>query len=86
MTNPMTQVLEDAGKQRLESFLERIERLQGEKDSATEDIKQVYNEAQSSGYQTKPMREIIKLRKMEKPTRDEFLSMVAHYQDVLGGV
>ena len=56
---------------RLRSLIERIERLEEEKTSIGNDIKDVYAEAKSAGFDTKIMKSIIKLRKMSAADRDE---------------
>ena len=57
-----------AGAQ-LKSFIERIERLEDEKRALGEDIKEVYAEAKGSGFEPKIMRQIIKIRRMDKEER-----------------
>jgi uncharacterized protein (UPF0335 family) len=59
-----------AGAQ-LKSFIERIERLEDEKRALGEDIKEVYAEAKGSGFEPKIMRQIIKIRRMDKEEPDE---------------
>ena len=55
----------------LRLFIERIERLEEEKKGIADDVKDVYAEAKSNGYDTKTMRKIVGLRRMEKHARDE---------------
>ena len=55
----------------LRLFIERIERLEEEKKGIADDVKDVYAEAKSNGYDTKTMRSIVRLRRMEKHARDE---------------
>ena len=55
----------------LRLFIERIERLEEEKKGIADDVKDVYAEAKSNGYDTKTMRAIVRLRKMEKHALDE---------------
>ena len=59
-----------AGAQ-LKSFIERIERLEEEKRALGEDIKEVYAEAKGTGFEPKVMRQILKIRKMDKDEHDE---------------
>ena len=56
---------------RLKSFIERIERLEEEKAALTSDIREVYSEAKGTGYDVKIMRQIVKIRKMDKSDRME---------------
>ena len=71
---------------RLKSFIERIERLEEEKNAIATDIKEVYSEAKSSGFETKIMKEIIKLRKMEAHDREEQEQLLDLYKRAIGMV
>lgn len=73
-------------KERLQSFIERIERLDGEKAAIAEDIKEVYSEAKGVGFEVKIIREIVKLRKLDKEKRREFEELLDMYKSVLGDV
>jgi uncharacterized protein (UPF0335 family) len=68
----------------LRLFIERIERLEEEKKAMADDIKDVYAEAKSNGYDTKTMRTIVRLRKMEKHHRDEAEMLLDTYKAALG--
>ncbi|HEX8402123.1 MAG TPA: DUF2312 domain-containing protein [Allosphingosinicella sp.] len=68
----------------LRLLIERIERLEEEKKSMADDVKDVYAEAKSRGYDTKTMRTIIRLRKMEKHVRDEAEMLLDTYKAALG--
>lgn len=68
----------------LRLFIERIERLEEEKRGLTDDIKDVYAEAKGNGYDTKTMRAIVKLRRMEKHHRDEAEALLDAYKAALG--
>ena len=70
--------------QRLKSFIERIERLEEEKAALAEDIKEVYAEAKSSGFENKIMRRIIKLRKMDIQKRREEDELLDLYMSAIG--
>lgn len=70
--------------ERLRSFIERIERLEGEKAEIASDITEVYGEAKSSGFETKVMRAIVRLRKMDKAERDEHEALKDIYMGALG--
>ena len=72
-----------AGEQ-LKSFIERIERLEEEKRALSGDIKEVYAEAKGTGFEPKIMRQIIKLRKMDKQEVDEEESLLDLYKRALG--
>lgn len=68
----------------LRSFIERYERLEEEKKTIADDQKEVMAEAKGSGFDTKAMRTIIKMRKKEAHERQEEEAMVQLYADALG--
>jgi uncharacterized protein (UPF0335 family) len=69
---------------RLKSFIERIERLEEEKRVLAEDIKEVYAEAKGTGFDTKIMRQIIRLRKRDKDDLDEEETLLDVYKRAIG--
>ncbi|CAO99336.1 DUF2312 domain-containing protein (plasmid) [Azospirillum brasilense] len=69
---------------RLKSFVERIERLEEEKSGLQEDIKEVYSEAKGTGFDVKIIRQIIRLRKMDKADRQEQRAILEMYEEALG--
>ena len=69
---------------RLRSFIERIERLEEEKAALAADIREVYAEAKGTGFDTKIVRQIIKLRKMEQADRREQEELLDLYKRALG--
>jgi uncharacterized protein (UPF0335 family) len=71
---------------RLKSFIERIERLEEEKKALAEDIKEVFAEAKGTGFDVKIMRQIIRIRKMDKDDLDEQESLLDVYKRALGMV
>ncbi|WP_353203832.1 DUF2312 domain-containing protein [Sphingomonas sp.] len=68
----------------LRLLIERIERLEEEKKGIADDIKDVYGEAKSTGFDTKTIRQIVRLRKMEKHHRDEAEMLLETYKQALG--
>lgn len=72
-----------AGK-RLKSFLERIERLEEEKAGLAEDIKDVYAEAKAVGFDTKTIRKLVRLRKMDTEKRREEDELLELYKAAIG--
>ena len=71
--------------ERLRSFIDRIERLEEEKSALTADIREVFGEAKASGFDVKVMRQIIKLRKMDKQDRMEQEHRLDLYERALEG-
>lgn len=72
-----------AGDQ-LRSIVERIERLEEEKKSIADDIKDVYAEAKGNGFDTKVLRKLIALRKIDATTREEMEAILDLYMHALG--
>ena len=70
--------------EQLRLFIERIERLEEEKKGMADDIRDVYAEAKSNGYDTKTMRAIVRLRKMETHARQEADALMETYRNALG--
>ncbi len=68
----------------LRSLIERIERLEEEKAALTEDIREVFAEAKGQGFDTKTMRQVIKIRKMETADRQEQEALLNLYLEALG--
>jgi uncharacterized protein (UPF0335 family) len=69
---------------RLKQLIERIERLDEEKTGIADDIRDVYAEAKSAGFETKIMRQIIKLRKMDHQKRMEQEELLDLYKSAIG--
>ena len=68
----------------LRLFIERIERLEEEKKGIADDIRDVYSEAKSNGYDAKIMRQIVRLRKMTNDDRAEMEAVLETYKSALG--
>lgn len=68
----------------LRLFIERIERLEEEKKSMADDVRDVYSEAKSNGYDTKTMRKIVALRRLESHVRQEADALLDTYRNALG--
>jgi len=70
--------------ERLKSFIERVERLEEEKKALADDIRDVYSEAKANGFEVKIMRQIVKIRKMDKDDLDEQEALLETYMRALG--
>ena len=68
----------------LNSLVQRIERLEDEKAQIAEDIKEVYKEAKGNGFDTKIIKKVVSLRKMDAAKRLEEQALLATYMDALG--
>lgn len=68
---------------RLRALIERIERLEEEKSSINQDIREIFAEAKSAGFDTKIMKAVIRLRKMNAADRDEQEFLLETYRKAL---
>ena len=73
-------------RDQLRAFVERIERLEEEKKTIAEDIKEVYGEAKSMGFDTKVLRKVISIRKIDQNERLEQEAVLDTYLHALGMV
>lgn len=71
-------------RDQLRAFVERIERLEEEKKAIADDIKEVYAEAKGNGFDTKVLRQIIRIRKQDKQERLEQEAILDLYMHALG--
>jgi uncharacterized protein (UPF0335 family) len=69
--------------ERLRSFVERIERLEEEKKALSDDIREVYAEAKGTGFDTKVLRQVIRLRAMDQSDRSEMEELLDVYKRAL---
>ncbi len=69
---------------RLRSFIERIERLEQEKQDLAADIREVYSEAKGVGFDPKIMRQVVRLRKLDDNDRRELEMVLDTYMHALG--
>jgi uncharacterized protein (UPF0335 family) len=74
----------DNARNQLRSFVERVERLEEEKKTIAEDIKDVYAEAKSHGYDTKVLRKVVSIRKQDQNDRLEQEAILDTYLAALG--
>jgi uncharacterized protein (UPF0335 family) len=75
---------EEVASERLRLLIERIENRNEEKQNILDDIKDIYIEAKSAGFDTKAMKQIVRLRKKEKAEREAEEAMIELYKDALG--
>lgn len=73
-----------AAREQLKQFVARIERLEEEKATIAADIKEVYAEAKSFGYDTKVLRKVISLRKQDRHEREEQEALLELYLGAVG--
>jgi uncharacterized protein (UPF0335 family) len=73
-----------AAGERLRQFIEKIERLEEERKALGGDIREVYSEAKGSGFEPKVMRQVIKLRKLDKAALQEQEALLETYKHALG--
>ena len=71
-------------RDQLRAFIERIERLEEEKKTIADDIKDVYGEAKGTGFDAKILRKVIQIRKQDKDERMEQEAILDTYLQALG--
>lgn len=69
---------------RLRSLIERIEKLEEDKSGIVADIRDIFAEAKSAGFDVKAMRAVLKLRKMNVSDREEMDFLIDTYKRALG--
>ncbi len=71
-------------QEQLRSFVDRIERLEEERAALTADIREVYSEAKGQGFDTKIMRQVVRMRKLDKADFQEQEAILDLYLSALG--
>jgi uncharacterized protein (UPF0335 family) len=71
-------------RDQLRSIVERIEKLDEERKAIADDIKEVYAEAKANGFDTKTLRQVIRLRKQDSAERQEQETLLDLYMQALG--
>jgi uncharacterized protein (UPF0335 family) len=84
MADDITDTSQTVAAGQLRAFIERIERLEEEKKTIADDIKEVYGEAKGTGFDTKAVRTIIRLRKKDQAELQEEEAIIDLYKAALG--
>jgi len=71
-------------KDQLKAFIERVERLEEEKKTIADDIRDVYAEAKGTGFDVKALRTIVRMRKQDTDERKEHEAILETYLHALG--
>ncbi len=72
------------GKEQLKAFVERVERLEEEKKTISDDIRDVYAEAKANGFDVKTLRVVVRMRKQDANERAEQQAILDTYLHALG--
>jgi uncharacterized protein (UPF0335 family) len=75
---------DSVAQDQLRAFVERIERMEEEKKAIAEDIKEIYAEAKGNGFDTKVLRQVIRIRKQDHSERMEQEAILDLYMAALG--
>lgn len=86
MADDITETSQTVAAGQLRAFIERVERLEEEKKTIADDIKEVYAEMKGTGFDTKAVRHIIRLRKQDQAEREEAEAILDLYKSALGMV
>ena len=82
----MSDDMGQTAREKLKSAIQRVERLEEEKKALMADIKEVYDEAKAFGLDTKILRQVIRIRKMDVHERTEQEAILALYLDAIGEI
>ena len=80
----MSDALGNLSKDQLKSIIERVERLEEEKKTIADDIRDIYAEAKGNGYDTKALRTIVRMRKQDADDRRQQEAILETYMHALG--
>ncbi len=80
----MSDMQQPGESQKLQSYIERIERLEEERRELGADVREIFAEAKGNGFDTKTMRQILRLRKMTPADRAESEFLRDSYKKLLG--
>jgi uncharacterized protein (UPF0335 family) len=75
---------DSVAQDQLRAFIERIERMEEEKAAIAADIREIYAEAKGNGFDTKVLRQVVKIRKQDHSERMEQEAILDHYLTALG--
>jgi uncharacterized protein (UPF0335 family) len=75
---------ESVAQDQLRAFIERIERMEEEKRAIADDIKEIYSEAKGNGFDTKVLRQVVRIRKQDHAERLEQEALLELYMAALG--
>ena len=84
MADDITETSQTVAAGQLRAFIERVERLEEEKKTIADDIKEVFAEMKGTGFDTKAVRKIIRLRKQDQAERQEEEAILDLYMAALG--
>lgn len=75
---------DSVAQDQLRAFIERIERMEEEKKAISDDIKEIYAEAKGNGFDTRVLRQIVRIRKQDHAERMEQEALLELYMAALG--
>ena len=84
MAKQPTVSTDSVAQDQLCAFIERIERMEEEKKAIADDIKEIYAEAKGNGFDTKVLRQIVRIRKQDHAERMEQEALLELYMAALG--
>ena len=84
MASKPTVSSDSVAQDQIRAFIERIERMEEEKQAIADDIKEIYAEAKGNGFDTKVLRQIVRIRKQDASERLEQEALLELYMAALG--
>lgn len=80
----MSEMIDNTSKEYLQQFMARVERLEEDKKNILEDIKEVYAEAKAQGFDVKVLKQIVRMRKIDRAKLEEHEELIDLYKHALG--
>ncbi len=80
----MNEMIDNTSKEYLQQFMARIERLEEDKKNLLEDIKEVYAEAKAQGFDVTVLRQIVRMRKIDRAKLIEHEELIDLYKHAFG--
>lgn len=77
-------MVEKVSREKLKSYIDRVERVEGEMSVLKEERSEIYGEAKSDGFDTKILRRVIRLRKQSRDARAEEEALLDTYLEAIG--
>ena len=75
---------DSVAQDQIKAFVERIERMEEEKKAIADDIKEIFAEAKGNGFDTKVLRQVVRIRKQDRSERMEQEALLDLYMTALG--
>lgn len=80
----MSEMIDNTSKEYLQQFMARVERLEEDKKNILEDIKELYAEAKAQGFDVQVLKQVVRMRKIDRAKLEEHEELIDLYKHALG--